>query len=150
MVSSISLYPLLHSDCLESPQEHPLLKALLLLPRLQLLPGARLGRAEDQLRLEHPLLWNVERLSGADVRQRVVVLQVGAEALGLECGPEVELVHGVGVLAPAGEAVCIDGQRLLQGGDGGRVFVEEDLREKGQVSGGLVPCLLMQWTYGAV
>lgn len=64
----------------------------------------------------------------------IVVLEVGAEAFGLEGHPERELVHRRGVLGPGGEVVCVDGELLLEGVDGLGVLEEEDL---GGVSAGV-------------
>lgn len=93
----------------------------------QLLPGALLQTAEDELRLERPLQWDTPDLAGLLVGQRVVVLQVGAEAFGFKSGPGGELVHGGGVLAPVGELVGVLGELGLERLDGLGVFVEEDL-----------------------
>jgi hypothetical protein len=109
--------------------KQPAARNLLLRPRRQLLPGTLLQAAEDELRLERPLQGDVPDLAGLLVRQRVVVLEVGAEALGFESSPGGVLVHGGGVLAPVRELVSILGELGLQGLDGSGVFVEEDLGE---------------------
>src|SRR5712671_2599923 len=52
-----------------------------------LLPRAACRGAEDQLGVELPVLRDVPGLLHASVDQRVVVLQVGAEALSHQSGP---------------------------------------------------------------
>lgn len=103
--------------------EHPLLERL-----GRLLARVALASAEDQLRLELPVAGDLPLLLDAGVRDRVVVLQVGAEALLLQGNPQRQLVHGRGVLAPLRELVGEKSVRLLQLVDGGGVFEEEDLR----------------------
>jgi hypothetical protein len=56
------------------------------------------------------------------------VLEVGAEALGFKGNPERILMHGVGVLGPVAEVVCVYGKGLAEIFDGVRVFVAENLR----------------------
>jgi hypothetical protein len=107
--------------------KQPAASDLLLISSRQLLPGALLQATEDKLRLERPFQRNVPDLAGLLVRERVVVLEVGAEAFGFESGPGGVLVHGGGVLAPVGELVGVLRELGLQGLDGGGVFVEEDL-----------------------
>lgn len=107
--------------------EQPAASNLLRVLGGQLLPGALLQTAKDELRLEGPLQGDAPDLAGLLVGQRVVVLQVGAEAFGFESGPGGELVHGGGVLAPVGELVGVLGELGLQGLDGLGVLVEEDL-----------------------
>ena len=96
----------------------------------QLLPGTLLNTTEDELRRQRPLQWDVPDLAGLLLRQRVVVLQVGAEAFGFESGPCGELVHGGSVLRPDGELVGVDRELGLEGLDGRGVLVEEDLKGK--------------------
>lgn len=103
----------------------------LLRPLRQLLARALLQAAEHQLRLQLPLERDVPDLAGLLVGQRVVVLQVGAEPLGLQRRPRGVLVHRARVLGPDGELVGVHGQVGLQGLDGLGVFVEEDLRKVG-------------------
>lgn len=55
------------------------------------------------------------------------MLQVGAEALELERGPDGELVHGGALGGPDGEAVRVEGELVLHAFDGGFIGVEEDL-----------------------
>lgn len=61
------------------------------------------------------------------VDDRVVMLQIGAETLGLERDPESELVHAAGLLGPGAEMVCILRKPLTQVLARLGVFVEEDL-----------------------
>lgn len=83
--------------------------------------------AEDELGLELPLEVNVPLVLGALVDDGVVVLQVGAAALGLERAPHHVLVHGRGVLAPLGEVGCVEWEGGLEVLDWLGVFEEEDL-----------------------
>lgn len=102
-----------------------------LLERLLVL-GAGVGvgaAAEDELGAQLPLLGDVPLVLDLAVDDGVVVLQVGAEALGLEAGPQGELVHGGRVLGPDGEVVGVDGELALEVLDGGGVLEEEDLQE---------------------
>jgi hypothetical protein len=92
-----------------------------------LLPWLAAAAAKDQLRLEAPLLRDPPDFLGFGVDERVVVLQVGAGALGLEREPQRILVHGGRVLGPDGELVGVEGEGLLQGVDGLGVLEEEDL-----------------------
>lgn len=55
------------------------------------------------------------------------MLEVGAEALGLEAGPQRELVHGGGVLGPGGEVLGVQGELALELLDRLGVLEEEDL-----------------------
>lgn len=55
------------------------------------------------------------------------MLQVGAEALEFERGPDCELVHGVALGGPDGEAVRVESELILHAFDGGFIGVEEDL-----------------------
>jgi hypothetical protein len=104
-------------------------KQPLALDLLELLLARLAGTAtEDQLAAELPLKGNVPVVSRLLVNERVVVLQVGAEALSLESRPQGELVHGVGVLAPVAEVVCVQGELLAKVLDGLGGFVEEDLK----------------------
>ena len=103
--------------------EQPLAKSL-----LELLLTRLAGTAtKDQLRPQLPLERDAPVLSGLLVDDGVVVLQVGAEALGLERNPQRVLVHGVGVLAPVAEVVGVQGEGLAQVLDWLGRFVEEDL-----------------------
>jgi hypothetical protein len=110
--------------------KQPAASDLLLIPSRQLLPGTLLQATKDELRLERPLQRNVPDLAGLLVRERVVVLQVGAEAFGFESGPGGVLVHGGRVLAPVGELVGVLRELGLQGLDRRGVLVEEDLGER--------------------
>jgi hypothetical protein len=90
---------------------------------------ARLASAatKDKLRPELPLERDVPVISSLLVDDGVVVLQVGAEALGLKRNPERVLVHGVGVLGPVAEVVCVQREGLAEVLDGLGGFVEKDL-----------------------
>jgi hypothetical protein len=104
-------------------------KQPLALDLLELLLARLAGTAtEDQLAAELPLKGDVPVISSLLVNEGVVVLQVGAEALSLESRPQGELVHGVGVLAPVAEVVCVQGELLAKVLDGLSGFVEEDLK----------------------
>lgn len=107
--------------------EQPATSNLLLGPRSKVLPGTLLGTSEDKLGLQRPLERNVPNLAGLLVRKRVVVLQVGSETFGFQCGPGGVLVHGGGVLGPGRELVGVLGELGLEVLDGLGVFVEEDL-----------------------
>lgn len=74
---------------------------------LEVLSRAVGKTAKNQLGLEAPFERNVEHFAGLLVRQRVVVLQIAAEALSLERGPQHVLVHGRGVLRPLWELVGV-------------------------------------------
>ena len=83
---------------------------------------------KHKLRLETPLHVDLPVFFRFDVDDRVVVLQVGAAAFGLESGPQHVLVHGRGVFGPLGEVLCVFcefGREFFQGG---WVFEEEDLK----------------------
>lgn len=85
------------------------------------------GGAEDHHGLELPVLADIPLGLDLLVDQRVVVLQVGPQALGLERRPHGELVHGVGLRRPLREAVGVGDVLVLETLDGWSVFVEEDL-----------------------
>ncbi len=55
------------------------------------------------------------------------MLEVCAKTLGFESSPDGELVHGVGLGGPGWEAVGVQGEFLLHGGDSAAGFEEEDL-----------------------
>jgi hypothetical protein len=82
---------------------------------------------KDQLSTKLPLERNAPLLSSLLVDNGVVVLEVGAEALSLKRDPQGILVHGVGLLRPVAEVVCVFRECLAELLDGFRVFVEEDL-----------------------
>lgn len=95
---------------------------------LELLLTSLAGAAtKNKLRPELPLERNAPVLGNLLVDDGVVVLQVGAETLGLERNPQRVLVHGVGVLGPVAEVVCVERERLAEVLDGLGGFVEEDL-----------------------
>lgn len=72
-------------------------------------------RTENQLSIQHPVGINTPGLSNLLVDQGVVVLEVCTETLGLESGPDGELVHGVGLGCPDWEFVGVEGELLLHG-----------------------------------
>lgn len=99
-----------------------------LLNRLKLLLARLASTAtKNQLGAQLPLKRDLPVLLRLAIDDRVVVLQGGAEAGGLERGPQGELMHGGGVLAPDGEVGGVEGEGLLQGLDGLRVLEEESL-----------------------
>lgn len=101
-----------------------------LLNRLECLWQTRfLGQtlAKHQLCIELPVLGDAPLRGDLGVDDGVVMLQVGTEALGLEGGPEHDLVHGGGLLGPVVELVGVGGVGLLLLADGGAVVEEEDL-----------------------
>lgn len=111
----------LHTPHLLAVDEQPLLE------RLEgLVAGLAGAAAEDELGLEAPLLGDVPVRLDLLVDDGVVVLQVGAEALGLERDPQGVLVHGARVLAPLGELVGVEREAVLEVVDGVGVFEEED------------------------
>lgn len=70
------------------------------------------------------------------------MLQVGAQALELQRGPDEQLLHAQGVDGPGGEAVGVEGELVLQGLCGRGVLEEEHgaggaLEERELVGGGL-------------
>lgn len=107
-------------------------EALVLLLKGQEVFGTGLARlaTKDQLGSELPVGRDTPLGGDALVDQWVVVLEVGAQTLGLESGPDGELQHGVRVGGPGGEAVGVDGELLLHLVDDLLVFVEEDLHGK--------------------
>lgn len=85
-----------------------------LLDRLEgLLPGLALLLPKHQLRIQLPVLVDAPRRLHLLVDERVVVLQVGAEALGLQRRPHGQLRHAVALHGPGREAVRVDGVRVL-------------------------------------
>lgn len=92
-----------------------------------LLPRAARRGAEDQLGVELPVLGDVPGLLHASVDQRVVVLQVGAEALSHQSGPGDVLGHTLGADGPEGEIFRVEGVLVLHALDDGAGDEEEDL-----------------------
>lgn len=90
----------------------------------------RLGLlAKVEVSLELPVLGDGEELleGGLDGRDDVHVLQVGAEALELQGGPDEDLVNAAGVLRPLGEHVRRGLVRVLGLLDGVAGLPEDDL-----------------------
>lgn len=83
--------------------------------------------AKDELGVELPVRRDVPLRGDLLVDERVVVLQVGAQALGLEGDPQRVLQHGVGLGRPQGELVGVHGEGGLLLLDRLRVLEEEDL-----------------------
>lgn len=94
----------------------------------QVVLGASLAgtAAEDELGRQLPVGGDFPLGGDALVDEGVVMLEVGAEALGLEGGPGGELQDGGAVLGPGREAVLVEGELLLHGADDGGVDEEED------------------------
>lgn len=87
----------------------------------------RVADSKDELCVKLPILWQAPLCGDLLVDDGVVVLEVGAEAFGLESGPEDELVHGVGLLCPVAELVGVGWVGFLLGLDGWAVGEEENL-----------------------
>ena len=83
--------------------------------------------ANDHLCAEGPRRWHAPCSLDLGVDNGVVVLQVGAYALGCESGPDGVLVHGSGLSRPSREVICERGKFRLHGFDDGAVVEEEDL-----------------------
>lgn len=107
-------------------------KALELLVHGQEVLGSGLASlsTKNQLGLQLPVGGDLPLGGDAVVDERVVVLEVGAQALGLERGPDSVLQHGVRMGRPEGEAIGIDGELLLHAVDDFLVFEEEYLGER--------------------
>jgi hypothetical protein len=82
---------------------------------------------EDQLAPKLPAERNIPVLGRLLVDDRIVVLEIGAKALCLEGDPQGVLVHGVGVLRPVTEMVCVEGEGFAEVLDGLGGLVEENL-----------------------
>jgi hypothetical protein len=69
----------------------------------------RLARAptKDELAPKLPLQRDVPVLRSLLVDNGVVVLEVGTESFGFKGNPKCILVHGIGVLGPVSEMVCV-------------------------------------------
>ena len=106
--------------------KQPLLHRNLIL-RLQRLARTLLHPTKHQLRLQTPLQRDLPLRTGLLVRQRVIMLQVTAEPFRFQRRPQHVLVHCRRVFGPDGEFVRVGREVGLQGFDGFRVFVEEDL-----------------------
>lgn len=85
---------------------------------------------EDELGAELPICVDLPLSGDLLVDKGVVVLEVAAESLGLEGGPQHELVHAVAVGGPGWEAVGVDGELVLHGLYGGAGDEEEDLMKQ--------------------
>jgi hypothetical protein len=92
-----------------------------------LLHGLASASAKYQLAAQLVSKRNVPVLRRLLIDDGVVVLQVSAEALGLERDPESILVHCVGLIGPVTEVVCVCRKLLAKFLDGLRVFIEKYL-----------------------
>lgn len=102
---------------------------------------ARLA-TKDKLSIQSPSSGDLPGGSNLLINQRVVVLQVGAQALELQRSPDEQLLHAQRVDSPGREAVGVQGKFILQGLCGGGVLEEEHragsaLEERELVGGGL-------------
>lgn len=102
--------------------------------------------AKDELGVELPGDRDLPGFGNLLVDDRVVVLEVGTETLGLEGGPEEELLDGVGLVGPDGEAVGVDGELVGKFVNHGGVVEEKDGSggglEAGDTAGGGFPASL--------
>ena len=80
--------------------------------------------AEYHLCAQRPSAWDVPGLGDGRVDNRVVMLQVGADACCGQGRPDSVLVHGVGVLGPNWEVGGVSRHFFLQALDDGLVFKE--------------------------
>lgn len=97
------------------------------LERLKLLVAGLAGAApKDQLGIQPPGPGQAPGGSDLVVDERVVVLEVGAEALEPEGGPEEQLLHAGALGGPGGEAVGVRWERDLHALDDVVVLEEED------------------------
>lgn len=118
-----------------------------LLNRLVLL-GVRVGgaAAKDELGVELPAGGDLPGVGDLLVDEGAVVLEVGAEALGLEGGPEEVLLDAVALVGPDGELVGVEGKLLLHAVDDVLVVEEEDgsrgALEHGELVGRALPLVL--------
>ena len=85
--------------------------------------------AKDKLAPELPAERDLPVVCSLLVDDGVVMLQVGAKALGLERDPQRILMHGIGVLRPVAKVVRIEREGLAQVFYRLWVFVEEDLAD---------------------
>lgn len=112
-----------YQSLLSTVDPKPLAKSLLEL----LLARLASTSTKDQLGPELVLKRDLPVLSGLLVDDGVVMLEVGAEAFSLEGNPEGVLVHGVGVLRPVAEVVCVEREGFAEVLNRLGVFVKEDL-----------------------
>jgi hypothetical protein len=102
---------------------HPGSKSLLEL----LLPGLASASTKHQLAAQFVRERYVPMLRRLLVDDGVVVLEVGAETLGLERDPQSILVHCVGLIGPVTKVMCVDRELFAKFLDGLRVLVEKYL-----------------------
>lgn len=119
-----STQALRYDRLLRTVDKQPLAMSLLEL----LLASLAIAATKDQLAPELPVKRDAPLLCCTLVDDRVVVLEVGTEAFGFKRNPESVLVHGVAVLRPVAEVLCVGRKPFAEVVDGLGVFVEEDLR----------------------
>lgn len=125
-----------------------------LLDGLEVLGASIAGlAAEDELGVELPAVGDAPLAGDLGVDERVVVLQVGAEALGRQGRPDYVLEHGVRLQRPDGELVAVQGVLFLHRVDDVLVLEEENLFRM-SVIGIHTSILLVYWwdyrgAYGA-
>lgn len=114
----------------------------------QLILGLRLlsTPTKYKLSIQSPRLGELPSLSNLVVDERVVMLQVGAEAISLKGSPDQALVHGSRLRGPVGEFIGIEGKLLLEL-LGGVFFGEEQngagsAFEESQLVAGRLPLIL--------
>lgn len=89
--------------------------------------GLAAAATEDELGVELPVLGDAPLASDLGVDEGVVVLEVGANTLGVKGGPDDVLGHGIGLLGPDGELVGVEGELLLHAVDDVLVLEEQNL-----------------------
>jgi hypothetical protein len=92
-----------------------------------LLAGLTSTATKDQLTPQLPAKGDVPVLGSLLVDDGVIMLQIGAEALGLKGNPQRILMHGVGVLRPVAKVVGVEGKLFAEVLNGFGIFVEKDL-----------------------
>ena len=109
----------------------------LLLDGLELLGTRLAGTAtDDELRAELPASGDAPSLGNLLVNEGVVMLEVGAETLELERGPDGVLQHSAALGGPGREVVLVDGDVLLVALDDVLVLEEKNLQAKAKDSNG--------------
>jgi hypothetical protein len=88
------------------------------------LPGSS---SNNHFRSQHPCVRDIPLLGNLVVNDRVVMLQVCAQAFGFERAPQCVLMHGGGLLRPFGELGGVGWEAGLHGFYGIRVVEEENL-----------------------
>jgi hypothetical protein len=99
-----------------------------LFKRLEFLgAGLASSSTKHQLSPKLPVKRDVPVLLGLAIDDRVIVLQIGAAAGGLQRSPSGILVHSGSMLRPDGEVIRIERECLLELLDGHGVLEEENL-----------------------